>query len=110
MLYYEARLKSKRQSISYTVFDWDSAPFGLIMLNQSPKAVAEWTWEMFTAVISIANFRLLPTAASSDHCLCSYRKISVDLFAYRLYICQSEKLKRIRLVISTVHIAGESFI
>jgi len=80
------------------------------MLNQGLKAVAEWTWEMFTAVISIAIFLLLPTAAGSNHCFCSYRKISIYLFAYRVYICQSEKLKRIRLAISTMHIAGESFI
>lgn len=97
-------------SHTYTVFDWDSALIGLIVLNLGLKAVAEWTWEMFTAVISIADFVLLPTAASSNHCLCGYRKISVYLFAYRLYICQSEKLKRIRLAISTVHIAGEPFI
>lgn len=92
------------------MFDWDSARIGLIVLNEGLKAGAEWTWEMFTAIISIANFMLLPTAASSNHCLCGYRKISVYPFAYRLYICQREKLKRIRLAISTVHVVGEPFI
>lgn len=64
-------------SHTYAVFDWDSAPIVLIMLNQGLTAGAEWTREMFMAIISIASFMLLPTAASSNHCLCGYRKISV---------------------------------
>lgn len=92
------------------MFDWDSTPISLIVLNQRLTTVAERTWEMFTAIISIVKFMLLPSAASSNNCLCGYKKLSMYLFAYRLYICQSEKLKRMRLAISTVHTVGEPLI
>lgn len=93
-LYYERKLKSRRQPISYLHYVRPGfSAVGLIILNQGLNAVAEWTQEIFTAIISIVDFMLLHTATTSSvHCLCGYRKISVYLFAYRLYICQREKL------------------